>query len=165
MTRGRLGELLQADHARLEELLRRSDAAPVIDGESYRVFRGGLLRHIAMEEKVLLPEARRRRGGEPLNVAKQLRADHAALAALLVPTPTPEIIATIRRVLVEHNPLEEGPGGVYDVCERLAGAELDALVVRVERTPEVPLAPHFDGPRAHASIQSLLKARAAFHGT
>ena len=136
----------------------------MIDGESYRAFRGGLLRHIAMEEKVLLPEARRRRGGEPLAVAKQLRADHSALAALLVPTPTHDIIATIRKVLVEHNPLEEGPGGLYAVCEQLVGAELDALVLRVQRTPEVPLAAHFDGPRAYASIESLLKARAAFHG-
>jgi len=165
MTRGPLYELLQQDHARLDELLRRSDAAAVIDSASYGSFRGGLLRHIAIEEKVLLPEARRRRGGEPLAVARRLRADHAALAALLVPTPTHDLIATIRKVLVEHNPLEEDPGGLYDVCEQLAGAELAALVLRVERTPAVPLAPHFDGPRAHASIQSLLKARAAFHGS
>ena len=59
-----------------------------------------------------MPDARRRRNGEPLAVAKQLRADHAALAGLLVPTPTHEIIATIRKVLLEHNPLEEGPGGL-----------------------------------------------------
>src|SRR5215471_7502084 len=73
MTRGPLYEFLQRDHARLDELLRRSDATPAIDHSSYESFRGGLLRHIAMEEKVLLPEARRIRGGEPLALTKEVR--------------------------------------------------------------------------------------------
>jgi hypothetical protein len=159
MTRGALYELLQQDHARLDELLRRADAGPAIDADSFAAFRGGLLRHIAIEEKVVLPEARRLRGGEPLAIARQLRADHAALAALLVPSPTRDIIATVRKVLSEHNPLEEGPGGVYDACEALAGAELDALVVRARAVPEVRLARYFDGPRAFAAIEMLLRAR------
>jgi hypothetical protein len=161
MTRGPLYEFLQQDHARLDELLRRCDATPAIDSASYESFRRGLLRHIAMEEKVLLPEARRQRGGEPLPVAKQLRADHAALAALLVPTPTHEILAKVRDVLAEHDPLEENPGGLYEVCEELAGADVGALVARVKAMPEVPVARHFDGPRAHTSIENLLRARTA----
>ena len=56
-----------------------------------------MLRHIAMEEKILLPEARRLRDDVALPIAKQLRADHAALALLLVPTPTREIIAATCR--------------------------------------------------------------------
>jgi hypothetical protein len=159
--RGPLYEFLQQDHARLDELLRRADAAPSIDLAAYEPFRAGLLRHIAMEEKVLLPEARRLRGGEPLPIAKQLRADHAVLAALLVPTPTHEIIATIRNVLSEHNPLEEDPGGLYDVCEELAAAEIGALVARVKAMPAVRVARHFDGPRARTSIENHLRARAA----
>ncbi len=163
MMHGPLFEFLRQDHARLDELLRRTDAAPnTIDQAAYASFRGGLLRHIAMEEKVLLPEARRRRNGEPLAIANQLRADHAALAALLVPTPTHEIIATIRKLLLEHNPLEEDPGGLYEACEALVGAELDAIVTRVRTMPEVPLARHFDGPRASAVIENLLRARARY---
>ena len=158
---GPLYAFLQQDHAELEELLRRSDAAPDIDLQAYDAFRRGLLRHIAMEEKVLLPEARRLRGGEPLAVATQLRADHAAIAALLVPTPTHEIIATLRTVLIEHNPLEEDPGGLYQLCEELAGAELGALLERVKAVPQVPAAKHFDGPRARAGLDRLLQARAA----
>ena len=50
---------------------------PALDFEAYDLFRRGLLRHIAMEEKVLLPEARRLRGGSPLAIAVRLRADHA----------------------------------------------------------------------------------------
>jgi hypothetical protein len=157
-----LHELLQHDHARLDVLLRRIMASPhAIDIDAYESFRAGLLRHIAMEEKVLLPEARRLRDGEPLQVGAQLRADHAALASLLVPTPTHELIGTIQRVLAEHNALEEGPGGLYDVCERLAGAEVDGLVTRLRATPEVPLARHFDGPRVAVRIDSLLRAKSA----
>ena len=108
----------------------------------------------SMEEKVLLPETRRLRHGESLPVAKRLRADHATLASLLVPTPTREIIGAIREVLAEHNPLEEGPAGLYAVGEQLAGTELDALI-----TPEVRLGRHFDGPLVHRHIENLLQAR------
>ena len=118
---GPLHRFLQEDHRRLEDLLRCSVDAEAVEVKAYELFRAGLLRHIAMEEKVLLPEARRLRGGESLAVAKQLRADHAALASLLVPTPTKLILAAIREVLEEHNPLEEGPAGLYAVCEQLAG--------------------------------------------
>ncbi len=159
---GRLHRFLQDDHERLDELLKRAVAAPdTVDYEAYEQFRAGLLRHIAMEEKVLLPEARRLRAGEPLPAAKRLRADHGALAALLVPTPTHEIIAAIRSVLVDHNPIEEGPGGVYEVCEQLIGADLDRVMACVHATPEVPLAQHVDGPRVREHIDHLLKARTA----
>jgi hypothetical protein len=159
---GAVYELLQGDHARLDDLLRRADGSPhALDMDAYESFRAGLLRHIAVEEKVLLPEARRLRGGEPLQVAKQLRADHAALASLLVPTPTREIIGCIRDVINEHNPLEEGPDGLYEVCEQLPGVDLDALIARIRAMPEVPLARHFDGLRAREHIQSLLRARTA----
>ena len=156
---GPLHRFLQEDHRRLEDLLRCSAEPEAVDLKAYELFRAGLLRHIAMEEKVLLPEARRLRHGESLPVAKQLRADHAALASLLVPTPTHEIVAAIREVLAEHNPLEEGPAGLYAVCEQLAGTEVDALIARLQATPEVRLARHCDGPRVHEHIESLLQAR------
>ena len=162
---GALHAFLAHDHARLDALLVRSGAdAAAIDRAAYDEFRAGLLRHIAMEEKVLIPEARRLRGGEPLVIAEQLRADHAALAALLVPTPTHQTVATIGMVLAEHNPLEEDAGGLYEICERLAGAEADALLARVRAVPEVPTARHFDGPRTHENIAKLLRARAAVRG-
>lgn len=155
-----LHAFFQQDHAKLGELLRSANAQPALDFEAYELFRRGLLRHIAMEEKVLLPEARRLRAGAPLPIATQLRADHAALAALLVPTPTHEILTTISEVLDEHNPLEEDPGGLYQLCEELVGADVEALVERVKRVPEVPVAKHFNGPRAHEGIERLLRARA-----
>lgn len=157
---GPIDRFLSEDHARLDELLHKAVADPsTVDLAAYELFRGGLLRHISMEEKVLLPAARRLRGGEPLPVAKHLRADHGALAALLVPTPTPEIIAAIRDVLAAHNPLEEGPDGVYVECERLAGREAESLLARIHEVAEVPLAAHVDGPRVHEHIANLLRAR------
>ncbi len=159
---GPIQRFLTRDHERLDELLRRSIAEPdKVDMAPYEEFRRGLLRHIAMEEKVLIPEAKRLRGGEPPAVAKQLRADHSALAALLVPTPTHEIVRAIMGILEEHNPLEEDPGGLYEVCEQLVGEAADAVLARIEAVPQVPAAAHFDGPRVHEHIANLIKARAA----
>ena len=161
MTSRPITDFLEADHARLDQLLRRAAGDHEIDAGSYEAFREGLLRHIAMEERVLLPEIRRLRGGTPLALAKQLRADHAALAALLVPTPTREILAAIRGLLAEHNPLEEGPGGLYATAETLFATERDSILARLKAVPPVPVARHFDGPRAFASIGNLLRARSA----
>ena len=118
---------LSAEHQRLDDLLGRALAGPgaAIDMTAYAEFRAGLLRHIGMEEKILLPAAQRARGGEPLPVAARLRLDHGALAALLVPTPTPPIVAAIRTILAAHNALEEALGGVYETCEQVVGAEAD----------------------------------------
>ena len=150
---------LSDDHARLDSLLRQAVAQPgQVDKSPYALFRAGLLRHIGMEEKILLPTARRLRGGEPLPITAQLRRDHAALAALLVPTPTPEIVGTIRKLLEKHNELEERPDGLYETCERLAANELDALTAKLQAAPEVALAPHADGPRVQQHIQQLLDA-------
>jgi hypothetical protein len=123
-------EFLATDHARLDELLAHAITADSIDRTAYEYFRAGLLRHIAIEEKVLFADARSRRGGEPLPVAEHLHADHAALASLLVPPPTHALLRTVRTVLDEHNPLEEGEHGFYEACERLAGRDVHAVLAQ-----------------------------------
>jgi len=156
---------LTGDHERLADLLNRATATPgAFDGAAFTEFRRGLLRHIAMEEKVLLPAATRARGGEPLAIAAQLRLDHGALAALLVPSPTRGIVRAIRTILDRHNALEEGPDGLYATCERLAGPGADALAAELRATPEVPVAPHNDDPRATAATHRAL-ARAGYDAT
>ena len=73
---------LADDHARPDTLLERATARPdAIDASAYAGFRAGLLKHIAMEEKILLPAAQRQRDGQPLPIASKLRLDHGALAA------------------------------------------------------------------------------------
>jgi hypothetical protein len=144
---GPLYRFLAEDHARLDGLLQGSmTETGMINRAAYAEFRAGLLTHISLEEKILLPAVQRVRGGAPLTKAAKLRLDHGALAALLVPTPTPAIIAALRTILGTHNVVEEGPGGVYECCEQLVGAEAAALLAHLRAAPEVPVAPHSDGP-------------------
>ena len=159
---GPLTTFLAGDHTRLNGFLRRAmTTGGAIDRAAYAEFRAGLLKHISLEEKILLPAAQRWQGGDPLPIAARLRLDHGALAALLVPTPTPAIIAAIRTVLTAHNALEEGPGGVYERCEQLAGTEADALLAQLQSAPDVPVAPHADGPQVMGVVQRAL-ARAGY---
>lgn len=97
---GEVGWYLSQDHRRLEDLFQKATVdSEKIDNNFYMDFRGGLLRHIGMEEKVLLPAARVAQAGEALPLAARLRLDHGALAALLVMTPTPSIVSAIRKIL------------------------------------------------------------------
>jgi len=154
---GRVSRYLAADHERLDALLQRADG----DHAAYLEFRAGLLRHIAMEEKILLPAAQRARRDDPLPAAGRLRLDHGALAALLVPSPTPKILAAIRAILAPHNVLEEAPGGVYETCETLAGAEADRLAAQLQATAPVRTHANVDGPRIMEAARRAL-ARAGY---
>jgi hypothetical protein len=158
---GPLYRFLADDHARLDLLLQSAFGHDEMDQVAYAHFRAGLLRHIAMEEKVLLPAAQRFNNGAPLPVAAKLRLDHGALAALLVPTPTRAIGNTLRAILKAHNPLEDGPGGLYKTCERLAGPKVDGLVAELRAVPEVKLAPNLDGPNVVEAARRAL-ARAGY---
>lgn len=163
MSRGPLFRFLADDHVRLAGLLQRAEAGPeTIDYAPYSEFRAGLLKHIAMEEKILLPAARRLRGGQPLPIADKLRRDHGALAALLVPTPTAAILAKIRAILNDHNTVEEKPGGVYEVCENLAVDEAESLLAEMHKLSDVKLAPHVDGPQVVEATRRALE-RAGYH--
>lgn len=157
---GKIYRYLADEHARLDRLLQRAAARPeAIEPRAYAEFRAGLLKHIGMEEKILLPAAQRIRRGERLPIAVRLRLDHGALAALLVPSPTPRIIAAIRTILTAHNAVEEDPGGLYETCEQLAGAETDEVLARLKSVPEVAVAPHNDGPGVvEATRRALAKA-------
>lgn len=159
---GPLARYLLDDHERLEALLDASVADPDrFDHDAYRSFRAGLLRHIGIEEKILLADARRRRGGEPLPIARVIRVEHGALASLMVPTPDVALVNEIRSVLAQHNPREEGPGGMYEICETLAGDDALALLEEAKRAPEVPMARYFDGPRATRTARDALDRSAA----
>lgn len=159
---GPIHRLLTDDHRRLEALLDRAAADPRrIDAGAYAEFRSGLLRHIGIEEKILLPAAQRRRGGEPLPIAATLRLQHGGLAALLVPTPTARVVTTLRAIHAVHDPLEEDPGALYETCERLAADELPALVERMRAAPAVPVSQHVDGPKVWGALERAL-ARAGF---
>ncbi len=160
---GPLTRFLVDDHRRLDALLQSAAADPItIDQAAYEQFRAGLLKHIGMEEKILLPALQRLRNGAPFPHAVRLRLDHGALAALLMPTPTPVILATIRTILSAHNRLEEGPDGLYEASDQIASAEADSLIAHLGAAPEVTVAPHSDNPAVLKTLRATL-GRAGYH--
>ncbi|THJ11840.1 MAG: hemerythrin domain-containing protein [Nitrospira sp. CG24C] len=155
---GLITDFLVKDHGRLEGLL-ESAVAQVgsVDQGAYDQFRAGLLRHIGMEEKILLPAAQRIRGGEPLPIAAKLRLDHGAIASLLMPPPTAAVIAKIRAVLDVHNTIEEGPGGLYETCDELASSEAAQLLAKLQAAPELAVLPCSDSPAVMPAVQRALE--------
>ncbi len=140
-------EYLSHDHNEMDSLLDRATAKPgEIDVDLYGQFRRKLLRHISIEEKLVLPTIARLQGGKSAAIAERLRLDHGALTALMVPSPTEDIIRTIRSILAVHNPLEEDEGGLYRLLDNLAGEEAEQLTQKMRSFPEVPVRPHNDRP-------------------
>jgi hypothetical protein len=133
----RVTDYLLGDHERLRGLLARARSGPEVDREAYASFRAGLLRHIAIEEKLLFPAA------GPLSRARALRADHAAIAALLARAPDLARCGALADLLARHDAVEEGPEGVYAECERALGEEASADLARRARDyREVRVAPY-----------------------
>jgi hypothetical protein len=152
---------LAGDHARLDALLAQAVAIPgAFAREPFDAFRAGLLRHLAIEEKILLRAARAARGGEPLPCFRRLRVDHGALASLLVPTPDAALVAELRSVLEPHNRIEEEPGGLYEACDELLAASAAELVERMRAYPPVRVAPYSDGPRVVRRAADALRISA-----
>jgi hypothetical protein len=148
---------MTAEHAMLDKLLAKAEGLDgAIDADAYDRFRRALLRHIKIEEKVLLPMAECRRGSETLPVASRLRLDHGALAAVLMLPPAASTFRAIRAVLDAHNPLEEDPDGAYDQCDRLAGAEIDELIAQCTSMPPVAASPWIDSPKVLAAAKRVL---------
>ena len=160
---GMLTKFLVEDHRRLDGFLQAAIAQPgTIDDRAYGQFRAGLLRHIGMEEKILLPAAQRQRSGESLSLAAKLRLDHGALASLLMPTPTLAILATIQGILIDHNVLEEGPTGLYETCDALAGSEGETILAALHAAPEVAVMKYNDSPAVMNAVHRALE-RAGYH--
>ena len=102
---GPIFQFLAEDHARLDAILTKASAGPGgVDLAAYGAFREGLLRHIALEEKILLPAARTARGGEPVPQARRLRVDHGAIAA-----PRPDAHARNRVSALQSERRREEP--------------------------------------------------------
>lgn len=155
---GSLTRFLVDDHRRLDALFQSATADPQkIDRATYEQFRAGLLRHIGMEEKILLPAIQRLRGGTAFPDAAKLRLDHGALAALLMLTPTAAILAAIRAILTAHNRLEEGSGGLYEASDQVAASEVDSLITRLCAAREVTVMPPSDSPAVMETLRRALE--------
>ena len=149
-------KFLGADHARLDELLTQTlSGSSSVDYEAWQAFRHGLLQHIAWEETILMVALRK--CGAAKELCDRIRADHALLAALLVPPPRAELVLTARRILAEHNKVEEAMDGLYAQC--LEVADDDELLAQIRAMPKVSVSPPRSGPDIEAHITRLLRAR------
>ena len=154
-----IGEYLERDHRRLDHLLSYAASDPnTVERGAFAEFRRGLLKHISMEEKILLPTVQALRRGEPLRIAAQLRLQHGAIAALLVPSPRSAVVNALKVVLARHNPIEEGTAGVYAECDRIVGPELVGLLGRLQAAAEVPVARHVDKKVEASARRALTRA-------
>lgn len=165
-----IARFLTEDHRRLEQLLDRAGLqGGEIDLVPYEEFRARLLRHIGMEEKILFPAIQRAQQGQagsllvpPLGSSlARLRLEHGALAALLMPSPTPPILATIRGILRHHDEIEEAPGGPYEVGDNLLGEEAAQVLAALHAAPIVNVMPHSDSPAVTTTLRRAL-ARAGY---
>lgn len=147
MAEGPVAALMAADHARLDALLARVEAEGFLPGPSYDEFREGLLRHMWVEEHVLMPLAA---GGEH----DALRRDHGALTALLVPVPSSGVFSALRGILGPHNRSEEAPQGLYARCDQAARPE---TMADMQKAPPIPLRPCDPEATALAACRRALR--------
>lgn len=152
-----LPRILLADHQRLHALLAQAQAGESLDTQAFAMFRQGLLRHIAIEEKILFPAAREVLGNQIR--WRELRVEHAALTSLLVPTPDRGLLGEIALLLRDHDAREEGASGLYAEIERVLPAEhLRQLATRAAALPLIPVRPHQEGPGVHRTRASALES-------
>ena len=117
----RVTEYLAGDHARLGESFDRAIAGAALELAPYETFRAGLLRHIAIEEKLLFPAVKPAADAALLARMAALHADHARIGMLLAVYPTAERCRELAALLERHDADEEGPTGVYAACEAALG--------------------------------------------
>ncbi|AKF11062.1 hemerythrin domain-containing protein [Sandaracinus amylolyticus] len=154
-----LRALIEDEHRELDALLARADAAGLLDLEAFEALRARLLRHIAIEEKLILAEVRVVRGGEPIEGARRVRVEHGAIASLLVGTPDVALVAELRSLLIAHEAFEEQ--GLYAACEVVLGPERALDIAHRARTyPAIPVAKHFDGPLVPRTAADALRGAA-----
>lgn len=152
---GPIERFMMEDHLRVDDLLAAATSGPDPDAFAYARFRREMLRHIAMEEEVLLPDAASRRRGAPLEIAERLRADHEGITKLLQRSPTNALVDDLRHAIAEHNVLEEGPRGLYATCDALAGEQANAVVERLRALPRpAPSRPRAGARDPHSASRS-----------
>lgn len=158
---GAIAEFLEVDHDRLDALFTKACAdRATVDLDAYEEFRRGLLKHVGMEELILIPAAARL-SGAAVPLAQRTRRDHAALTSLLIPPPTTKILAALHAVLAPHNRMEEEARGLYAQCEQALGAESEEVLAKLLAARDIPPAAHAEGSRVSASIGRAL-AEAGF---
>lgn len=160
MTNQPIREFFTEDHRRLERIFEKSTQdLSNIDMKLYAEFRIGILTHIKMEEKIFFLAAQKSNQNTPLPLASQLRLEHGAITALLVPSPTKEIAIVLKKLLEIHDEKEEKTGGMYEACESLTQKETEEILAQLQAVTLVPVHTHNDAPIAlEAAKRALIRA-------
>lgn len=149
---------LSADHDRLDQLLRLSiTAAGEINTDAYQKFRQGLLRHIGIEEKILIPALKQNLDGEMQKTLDRIRSDHSAIVALLVPPPSPAIVQALKAILTGHNELEEKNGGFYERADAFDEIAAEQIAEKVKNAPDVKSLPNNPDPKVLDATRRALE--------
>jgi hypothetical protein len=74
-----------------------------------------------------------------------------------MPTPTAAILAAIQNILVDHNVLEEGTGGLYETCDALVGPAAEPILTALRAAPEVAVMPYNDSPAVMNAVRRALE--------
>ncbi|MCZ7557363.1 MAG: hemerythrin domain-containing protein [Bacteroidia bacterium] len=140
--------ILAAQHRRIEQLFLDASADPgSVNVPIYDEFRKTLLRHIAIEENIVLPLLRKHlRGGFPMEL--QLRMEHDALAALCVLPPTIEVLFSLHALLIRHDRLEEAHGTLYDLFDDCVRRETDNIPEQIATFRETATPRYINNPLA-----------------
>lgn len=148
--------VMDNQHRRIEWLLTESlgdGDQRALDLAAYTAFRETMLRHIGIEEKLLL--AGLREAQVQFAPAWAIHRDHAALASLMSAEPDLALALEVARLVDTHMTLEEGPQGLFSVCARSLSEE--ALVVGAHAYPEVKPAPWSKAEWLPRTVQAALE--------
>lgn len=146
--------VMDQQHRRLDWLLGEAVGDQQrLDAGAYTAFRETMLRHIGIEEKVLL--AGLREAGVPWSRAAAIHREHAAFAALLAGEPDLAVALEVDRLFTQHLRLEEGPEGLFATCQRALSAEV--LVVSAHAYPRVRPAPWSKAPWIPRTVETALE--------
>lgn len=128
-----------------------------INNDAYQQFRQGLLRHIGIEEKILIPALRQDMEGEMKQILDRIRSDHSAIVALLVPPPSPAIVHALTAILTGHNELEEMNGGFYERADVYDETAVEQITEKVKSAPEVKSLPNNPDPKVLDATRRALE--------
>jgi hypothetical protein len=159
---GEIHKYFAEDHRRLKKLLESAFAQDgKINDSDYSEFRSGLLKHIALEEKILLPAIQKANDGAHYPSAAQFRLEHGAIAALMVLPPSISVKNVLLGILEHHNKREELIPGLYHDCDSALVKSLEPIMQNVRNYPDVPLMPYNNSQLAQDAARRAV-ARAGY---
>ena len=153
-----LSTYLTSDHDRIDNFLQQAlTERGDINLTAYTGFRQGLLRHIGIEEKILIPALQPFLNERMKQILAQIRADHSLIVALLVPPPSKGIITALTMILEKHNWLEEANGGFYEFSEQFDEQTISQLAEKIRTAPEVKSLPNNPDPKVLVATRRALE--------